>query len=178
MTVPQANDGVSFDCFKEIGATFLSYAISAHAFVCFPAWSEPLLCQLRNRLLTLQYKVSVGKKRGIGELLSGGVFYPNDTWIPPGLDLIPHVEQIAVKNKIHFGVFDGVKDIWVQPEFKYCEFQNCGKILLKFFFLLIYILEKKFSRTRKLCHTRACCRCCKDEQNEDQNYNIFSHRIE
>jgi endoribonuclease Dicer len=79
-----SSEGIASERLKCIGSSFMSFAVSLFAYCNFPEWGEPLMCQLRNRLLSLQILNAVGRKSGIGEWLSGSDFNPGVSWTPPG----------------------------------------------------------------------------------------------
>jgi len=93
LSLESSSEGASAGKLSRMGNSFLTFAVSLYAFSHWPEWGDFLLCQLRNRLLSLQMMNYFGKRVGLGEWLSGSDFNPGVSWIPPG----KHVRLVRLR---------------------------------------------------------------------------------
>jgi len=83
-----------------IGDSVLKLFCSSHVYFHFPYANEGQMTSLRNQLVSNAHFYICGKKKGLGEILAGGIFIPDRTWTYPGVHLQPNVASALARNDV------------------------------------------------------------------------------
>ncbi|RWS16251.1 endoribonuclease Dicer-like protein [Dinothrombium tinctorium] len=98
LTMSNASDGINLERLETVGDSFLKYAVTAFLYCFCPSIHEGKLSYLRSRQISNYNLYRLGRRKGLGELMVGTKFEPNDNWLPPGYVLPQGLEQALIDS--------------------------------------------------------------------------------
>lgn len=96
-----AEDDINLERLETIGDSFLKYAVSTHLYWAFPDGDEGLLTRIRNTLISNKHLFHCGIEKKLGKILSGCIFKPDSTWLPPGF-IYNEIMETRENNEVNF----------------------------------------------------------------------------
>jgi endoribonuclease Dicer len=99
---------VSLERLETIGDSFLKYCATMHIYCNFPDYNEGQMTTVRGRLVSNAALCTAGKKKEIGQVLSGGIFIPLTSWLPTGFVVSEHISKIAIEHDSNFQLFSKI----------------------------------------------------------------------
>jgi hypothetical protein len=88
-----------------MGDSFLKYSTTLFLYGRFTGYGEGRLTELRGKLVSNEHLRPLGDSKGLGEILSASIFYPEFNFLPPSYRVIESYAQAGMKADVAITVF-------------------------------------------------------------------------
>ncbi|KAI1287571.1 Endoribonuclease Dicer [Halotydeus destructor] len=97
LSMSNASDGINLERLETVGDSFLKYAVTVFCYVRCDNVHEGQLSRLRSIQISNRRLYNLGKKMGLGELMTAIKFEPSDNWLPPCYVVPEGLEKALIK---------------------------------------------------------------------------------